>query len=187
MRITLIVVLATLAACGGGNKPAADTSSASAAATGLAPTTGDTTGERADTGAKRPPPCPRTGRWELCNVEKRLAESGFVPRRVDDVTPRRPGFSVPPVVYTLGRSRLEIFLYNDEQSVGRDFARLDSATAAPVGTRSVWTNRPVLVRSANLAAVFLTDNSQRAERLVLALTAGPPQRNAQQRNADPGR
>jgi hypothetical protein len=31
------------------------------------------------------------------------------------------------------------------------------------------------VRSANLAAVFLTDNPTQAERLTLALTAGAPQ------------
>jgi hypothetical protein len=33
------------------------------------------------------------------------------------------------------------------------------------------------VRSANLAAVFLTDSPVQAERLTLAITAGPPQPN----------
>jgi hypothetical protein len=34
---------------------------------------------------------------------------------------------------------------------------------------------PTFVRSANLAAVFLTDNPTQAERFTLALTAGAPQ------------
>ena len=121
-------------------------------------------------------PCPRTGRWAICTVEKRLEQSGFVPRKLEDENPRRLGFSVAPVVYSLGRARLEIFLYADEAALTRDLARLDTIIVAPRGSENDWEIPPRFMRSANLAAVFLTRNEQQAERLGLALTAGPPQR-----------
>jgi hypothetical protein len=122
------------------------------------------------------PECPRTGQWALCSVERRLIQSGFVIRRVDGAPPRRAGFSVLPAVYTLGRSRLEVFIYPTEATLAADVAKIDTATAAPRGAKNPWPFfSPTFVRSANLAAVFLTDNPTQAERLTLALTAGAPQ------------
>jgi hypothetical protein len=120
-------------------------------------------------------PCPRTGRWALCSVERRLVQAGFVVNRVSGEGERRAGFSVSPAVYALGRSRLDVFVYPDEAAVERDVAKLDTLAAAPRGTRGQWPTMPTWVRSANLLAVFLTDNPTQAERLTLALTAGAPQ------------
>jgi hypothetical protein len=120
--------------------------------------------------------CPRTGQWALCSVERRLVQSGFVIRRVDGAPPRRAGFSVLPAVYTLGRSRLEVFIYPSEATLAADVAKIDTVSAAPRGIKNPWPFfSPTFVRSANLAAVFLTDNPTQAERLTLALTAGAPQ------------
>jgi hypothetical protein len=120
--------------------------------------------------------CPRTGKWALCSVESRLAQSGFVVKRVDGDPPRRAGFSVMPAVYTLGRSRLEVFIYPSESALAADVAKIDTVSAAPRGAPNPWPFfSPTFVRSANLAAVFLTDNATQAERLTLALTAGAPQ------------
>jgi hypothetical protein len=80
-----------------------------------------------------------------------------------------------PAVYTLGHSRLEVFVYPDEAALARDFAALDSLTASPRGKPGTWEAVPTFVRSANLAAVFLTDSPVQAERLTLAITAGAPQ------------
>jgi hypothetical protein len=121
-------------------------------------------------------PCPRTGRWALCTLEKRLEQSGFVPRKVENENLRRLGFTVPPTTYTLGRARLEIFLYPDEDALIRDLASLDTVVVAPRGQRNDWEIPPRFIRSGNLIAVFLTRNEQQAERLTLAITAGPPQR-----------
>lgn len=120
-------------------------------------------------------PCPRTGRWALCSVETRLVQSGFVVRRVSGEAQRRAGFSVPPVVYTLGRTKLEVFVYPSESALAADMAKIDTVIAAPRGTRNPWLMIPTFVRSANLAAVFLTDNPTQAERFTLAITAGAPQ------------
>ncbi len=120
--------------------------------------------------------CPRTGMWALCSVEKRLEQSGFVVRRVNADAPRRAGFSVTPAVYTLGRSRLEVFIYPNESALSADVAKIDTLSAAPRGAPNPWETTPKFVRSGNLAAVFLTDSETQAERLALALTAGAPQR-----------
>jgi aminoglycoside phosphotransferase (APT) family kinase protein len=120
-------------------------------------------------------PCPHTGRWALCSVERRLRQAGFVVRRVEGASPQRAGFSVPPVVYALGRARLEVFIYPDDAAMARDMAKIDTIRASPIGVADAWETTPLLVRSGNLAAVFLTENQRQAERLALALTAGAPQ------------
>src|SRR5437762_3326608 len=117
--------------------------------------------------------CARTGSWARCSVEKRLERSGFVVRP-DTARPiRRPGFSVLPAVYTLGRSRVEVFLYPNSDAAAHDVAGLDTVVAAPRGSRGSWPSPPTFVRNTNLIAVFLTVSPVQAERLTLALGAGP--------------
>jgi hypothetical protein len=111
----------------------------------------------------------------LCSVEKRLIQSGFVVQRSDTEGKPRPGFAVRPTVYMLGKSRLEVFIYPSEAAANSDVARLDTLAAAPPGSGNSWGMPPTFVRSANLVAVFLTDNPTRGERLSLAIGAGAPQ------------
>lgn len=176
-----VLICSTATACSRGpSRDAAPVSStASTAAAGSQP--GASTGAASTPAAKGGAPlpaaeCPRTGQWALCSVERRLIQSGFVIRRVNGAPPRRAGFSVLPAVYTLGRSRLEVFIYPSEASLAADVAKIDTVSAAPRGVKNPWPFfSPTFVRSANLAAVFLTDNPTQAERLTLALTAGAPQ------------
>ncbi|MEX2110305.1 MAG: hypothetical protein WD802_06865 [Gemmatimonadaceae bacterium] len=121
-------------------------------------------------------PCPRTGRWAVCSLEKRLEQSGFVLKKGQGEPARRSGFSVKPVVYTLGgRARLEVFVYPDEAALTRDVAKMDTALAAPRGQSNDWEIPPRFIRSGNLVAVLLTRNELQAERATLAITAGAPQ------------
>lgn len=120
------------------------------------------------------PPCPHTGKWAPCSVERRLRQSGFVVKRLPDEAPKRPGFSVAPIVFSLGASRLEVFLYGDSVDVARDVAAMDTVTAAPHGAKSPWEN-PIFIRSGNLAAVLTSQNPRQVERVILAITAGAPQ------------
>lgn len=138
------------------------------------PTTGGDTSNNSSPPANA---CPRTGLWAQCSVEKRLSQSGFVVRRVPDSAKRRSGFTVMPIPYILGRSRLDIFIYPTADAVASETSRLDTTLAGPRGVRNQWGVgvQPTFVRSANLIAVFLTDNPTQSERLSLALTAGPPQ------------
>ena len=118
--------------------------------------------------------CPATGKWALCNFETRIRRAGFVARRVDEEAVKRAGFSVTPVVYTLGHGRLEVFLYDDEASLAKDLAGIDTITVAPPGAVAAWPSTPGFVRSGNLAAVFMDQSARQVERLVLAITAGAP-------------
>lgn len=121
-------------------------------------------------------PCPRTGRWAVCSLEKRLEQSGFVLRKAEGENPRRTGFAVQPIVYRLGRARLEAFIYPDEAALARDVSGMDTIAVAARGQNNDWEISPRFIRSGNLIAVFLTRNEQQAERLTLAITAGAPQR-----------
>jgi len=111
----------------------------------------------------------------LCSVEKRLEQSGFVLRKAALPGPKRAGFSVTPTTYLLGSAKLEVFLYPDEKSLVRDWDGLDTLRASPRGATTAWEAPPTLVRSANLAALFLSDSPEKSDRLALALTAGAPQ------------
>jgi hypothetical protein len=169
----LILASAALAACTRSSSESARTASSTATSTSVATASRP---QSASAGAPVGGGCPRTGKWALCSVESRLTQSGFVIRRVNGDPPHRAGFSVVPAVYTLGRSRLEVFIYPSESVLAADVAKMDTLTAAPRGAKNPWPFfSPTFVRSANLAAVFLTDNATQAERLTLALTAGAPQ------------
>lgn len=119
--------------------------------------------------------CPHDGKWALCSVERRLTQAGFVVKPVAGDAASRAGFSVTPVVYTLGRGRVELFIYADSLSLANDIARMDTVQVAPRGTPGAWESTPTLVRSGNLAAVLMTQNQRQMERFALAITAGAPQ------------
>ena len=162
-----LVAIAT--ACGKGSSPAADSSAGDVTRVAL---TSSTTASAVANGT----PCPATGLWALCSIEQRLKRSGLVAKRIDTAASSRPGFSVTPQVYALGRdSRLELFIYPSEAALARDIAKMDTVKVAPTGTIGSWSVPPLLIRSANLAAVLLTRDAREADRLSLALTAGAPQ------------
>jgi hypothetical protein len=103
-----------------------------------------------------------------------------VAKRLNGSQTKRSGFSVDPVAYSIGKSsRLEVFVYPDEKSLAKDVAKLDTMRVAPTGDSVDWNGTPTLIRSANLAAVFVGDNPRQIERLSLAITAGPPQPGSQ--------
>lgn len=170
MRRFLLCVGASAAFACERSTPTVDQSRAQSAASALPVTTAGTTSSSTNSTT-----CPRTGKWALCSVEKRLKQSGFVIKPFEGRAPRRAGFSVSPAVYTLGRSRLEVFIYSDSSALARDVAGLDTLIAAPRGVASPWPMPPTFVRSANLLAVLLTESQEQAERFNLALTAGAPQ------------
>jgi hypothetical protein len=160
-RLALFVLLL---ACGRGDdrKPPADTVVAAIPAAAARP------------GPVRADECPATGLWALCSLEKRLKRSGFVARKIEGESPDRAGFAVKPTVFTLGGGRLEVFLYEDAAAMEKDIAALDTLTVAPPGTAPAWPSQPGLIRSGNLAAVYMEQTARQAERLTLAITAGAP-------------
>jgi hypothetical protein len=169
IRLEQALLLAvSLSACSGGKSASsAEENPPSAAAP-------ETIVTRPRAGPSSASSCEHTGLWAACSLERRLRQSGFVVKKLDE-KPDRNGFSVEPIVYALGSSRLEVFLYDDEKSLAHDLVSLDTVAVAPRGSAQEWPSTPTWIHSANLAAVLLTQNQRQAERVVLAITAGPPQ------------
>lgn len=119
-------------------------------------------------------PCEHTGMWAECSLERRLKQSGFVVKKLDE-KPEREGFTIKPVVYSLGSSRLEAFFYKDEKSANHDVAAIDTISVGPKGKTAAWPSPPTMIRSSNLVAVLMSQNPRQAERVMLGITAGPPQ------------
>lgn len=167
-RLACVAVALALAACGGSDEAARPDSTSIKRAPRVVQSSPQAVG-----GSN---PCPHTGKWALCTLERRMRQAGFVAKRIEGATPTRAGFRVKPVVYSLGRSRLEVFLYDDAAGTAADMAGLDTVLVVPRGsTISPWETTPTLIRSGNLAAVLLTSSPLQAERLALAITAGAPQ------------
>lgn len=125
-----------------------------------------------------PDPCIKNGLWAECTVERRLKQSGFVVTRLDTAAHQRDGFTVKPVVYGLGKSRLEAFFYKSEAAAQADVGKLDTVAVAPKGKVASWPVAPIFIRNTNLVAVLITENPRQAERATLAITAGPPQKSS---------
>lgn len=140
----------------------------------MTPVTGATVSDSAPSSKPVTPGCEHTGQWAECSLERRLKQQGFVVKRTDESV-TRAGFTPKPVIYMLGTSRLEAFFYRSEGALSKDMQSIDTVTAAPKGAAAPWPSTPVLIRSANLAAVFLGQSPRQIERLTLAITAGPPQ------------
>jgi hypothetical protein len=157
---------ALVTACSRDSEVRPDTSVSQPGPAAITSVAGDSAGRADD--------CPATGEWALCSVEKRLKRSGFVATRIESESPARAGFSVKPVVYTLGRGRLEVFIYDDAESMNRDMAGIDTLAVAPAGAAADWPAPPRLIRNGNLAAVYMDQTARQAERLEMALTAGAP-------------
>jgi len=99
-----------------------------------------------------------------------------VARRDSADTALRAGFTVRPRAYAIGRdSHIDLFIYPDESALARDLAQMDTLRVAPNGKPGAWKIPPVLIRSANLAAVLVTKDAREADRVSLAITAGAPQ------------
>lgn len=125
----------------------------------------------ADTG------CPKTGDWQLCSVEDRLTRAGLVVEKLPDPA-ERDLFSIPGIRFKLGArdDEVEVFVYQSAEARKGDTDKLDSIRVAPKGESRSYRVQPLLVTSANLAALIFTMNERTSERVSLALSAGLPQR-----------
>lgn len=121
--------------------------------------------------------CPKTGNWRLCSVEDRLTRAGLVIERLPEPV-THDFLSVEGVRFTVGagEDEVQVFVYPTPEARIQDTGRLDSASVSPRGDRRSYRVPPLLVTSANLAAIVFTLNERTSERLSLALSAGLPQR-----------
>jgi hypothetical protein len=162
-----IGALALLAACSGGQ---ADQRAAESAAVARAVAGADSVAAAGrDTTV-----CPKDGRWHPCGIEDRLKRAGLVPHVRPD-TARLPFLTPVGQVWTVSKAELRVFLYDDPAQALREAQALDRIRVAPRGESYAWPLPATLIQSGNMVAVLLSENARQAERVQLALEAGPSQ------------
>lgn len=160
--ISLLVLVAVAAVCGGDTDRPTDTVTVS-----IPPGARQTA---ADPGAE----CPEIGMWRTCSVEKRLERAGLVARRQEGEI-RHRFLAVPGLAYRLGPDELHVFIYESAAARERDLAGVDSVRVERAGDSAAWPARPTLIQSNNLAAILIGGTARQVERVQDALIAGLPQ------------
>lgn len=162
IKLTAILALATLTACGG-----AETAAEQQAAERSAIAAGQATAAGAAA-------LPMTGLWSEAHLMDRLSRAGVLPRAREGTSPAAPWMNKAPIALTAGGGEVYVWIYAD--SVARRAATdpLDPETGAPRGTTSPFAPPMVFVTNNNLAAVITGGTEQNIERIMLALQAGLP-------------
>ena len=162
-RLHLALLVLTLGACA--ERPAStDTTGTAAAPTSTAATVAQP-GNTA---------CPATGLWSRCAIVERLDRSGLAPRVDSTVQAEEPPLTARGFLVRIGRSDLEVFLYDNQAARERDQARLDSTRYVPYTQPPTMAQQPTLMVSANVLAILHSMNSHQRERVGDAITAGAP-------------
>jgi len=108
--------------------------------------------------------------WTPELVERRLRNANI------DARPLPPGgrhifMSIPARTYELaGGDELQVFLYPDSASRTNDTSKLDRQRVAPSNMMIKWRAQPSLVVDGNLAAIIITNDEARRQRLRDALS-----------------
>jgi hypothetical protein len=111
-----------------------------------------------------------TAAWTPELLERRLREAKI------DAQPLPPTgnhifMSIPARSYELaGGDELQVFLYADSASRARDTAKLDRERVAPPNMMIKWRAQPSLVIDGNMAAIIITNDEARRQRLRDALS-----------------
>jgi len=114
-------------------------------------------------------PTPATWTPEL--VERRLREANIEARPLPPAG-RHIFMSIPARSYELaGGDELQIFLYPDSASRAGDTSKLDTRRVAPPNMMIKWRAQPSLVIDGNLAAIIITNDEARRQRVRDALSA----------------
>ena len=120
------------------------------------------------------PECPATGQWADCSVFERLDRAGLAPRR-DSSDASEPPLTPKGLLYKVGTSDLEVYLYDDAAAREKEDAALDRTKYLEYQAPLTIKREPTLIRSANLIAILHSRNDHQRERVSDAITAGPPQ------------
>ena len=177
VRVRFIGAALAVVACGRQDAPRADSLAPKASAqTSVAP--------RADsTSVAQPAPAPRSadsasracvseGDWQLCSVEKRLTDAGFVP--IKKGAAPASVFPVSGTSYALGAAVANVYVFSSAKKREDAVAAIDTVTVSRRGSPSSWPLPPTLITSNNVAVVLVSDDGRLIERVQNAITAGLP-------------
>ena len=120
------------------------------------------------------PACPATGLWSQCAIVERLERAGLAPRVDSTARPTEEKLTAQGILVRVGRSELELYIYDDTLSRRREQALLDGARYAAYDAPMTMAQQPTLIASANLIAILHSLSDHQRERVGDAITAGAP-------------
>ena len=107
--------------------------------------------------------------WSTELVEQRLRDGGVAARPLPS-TGRHMFMSMPARSYQLeDGDELQLFIYADSTARARDTDRLDTRRVAPPDMMIKWRAQPSLIVDRNLAAIVITNDEARRQRVRDAL------------------
>src|SRR5688572_22468429 len=110
-----------------------------------------------------------TTSWSTEMVEQRLRDGGVAARPLPS-TGRHIFMSMPATSYQLeDGDELQLFIYADSTARARDTDRLDTRRVAPPDMMIKWRAQPSLIVDRNLAAIVITNDEARRQRVRDAL------------------
>ena len=108
--------------------------------------------------------------WTPELVERRLHDANVDAHPLPSTGPHI-FMSIPARSYELaGGDELQVFLYPDSTSRVRDTAKLDARRVAPPNMMIKWRAQPSLVIDGNMAAIIITNDEARRQRVRDALS-----------------
>jgi hypothetical protein len=111
--------------------------------------------------------------WSAELVEQRLRDAG-VSARVLPETGRHIFMSIPARTYQLDEGdELQLFVYPDSAARAVDTERLDPRRVAPGDMMIKWRAQPSLIVDGNMAAIVITNDEARRQRVHGALSRQP--------------
>ncbi|MEO8909809.1 MAG: hypothetical protein ABI408_06225 [Gemmatimonadaceae bacterium] len=105
--------------------------------------------------------------WTLTGLEAALAQDSITLVKRGSV--RQPFLGGAGVVYAIGTSELQVYLYADAGAVARDTDPLDTARVAPPTMRINWRLPPTLIVDNNIVLILLTRDKALRQRVKSAI------------------
>ncbi len=118
-------------------------------------------------------PCPSDGKWKECSVTERLLRAGMGVR-LDSAPARDSAIETPGLLYHIGRSTLQVYLFADSDARRAAAAKLDTSGFIGYMATQVYPPKTSMLQSANLLALLVSQSETQRQRIGDALTAGAP-------------
>jgi hypothetical protein len=108
--------------------------------------------------------------WTSAMIAHRLHHAGIDARALPPAG-RHIFMSIPAQSYELpGGDELQVFIYADSRSRALDTSKLDTARVAPPNMMIKWRARPTMIIDGNMAAIIITNDEARRQRVRDALS-----------------
>ena len=119
-------------------------------------------------------PCPADGWWKECSLTDRLIRAGMGVR-LDSAPAKDSAIAKPGLLYRIGKSTLQVYLFADSAERKAAVAKLDTSGFIGYEDTQVYPPKTSMLQSANLLALLVSQSGQQRQRVGDAITAGPPQ------------